>query len=657
MEGTTCVPAARRLVLTDDPLEAIANNDRHRLSRGASVDPAPAEPAELWTADDLATCNPGPYKFRAPTFAPRPWPMSTPVSQADYDRRFAAEFGTIHSILPIPNVCVAGGAAALPFTESYMKAGDVDIFIWGISDRTLLWKKVDEVARKIRIAYMGAGGGVAATIAETMTPGLVTFAIRYGPSGGRPAVKHKVQIILRAFIDIPNILYGFDVPSCCVAYDGVSTVMTYLAAWSHAWRANIVNPNYRSLTYEVRLEKYHSRGYALVLPNLRPGALEKGTPLQLPHLTLVPTVVRGPFAVGTISLPAGAPASSSDYDPIGARVWSISLTVGWAPAQINIQQLANGRGRYIVMGLTENNPRRQWQSDPTTSGIPYASYVNAEPCLHDIIPRSEFTRIVDQSTRSAVNRRGIVNNVVLRNLFGLTVAELSGFTSAAALAAAQNPGRRIDMSPSLARFRNALFAAYEEAPAAIDWWIVVDPSRQHTASRDPRIEDPEVWYGDAYVAEAKPPSNEDYIEALLGMVEGRQPVANDHSVFDGTCPLCFEPLVRGAINSVILPCGHIFHWSEVSGGCSGLHIWSIEHHNCPTCRRPFAGGSEVTTSSRQEEVVLINIVSWDGAVPGASPGAVPSAAPSASPGAEPSASPGAEPSAEPSASPGALIAW
>ena len=151
MEGATCEPAARRLVLTDDPFEAIANNDRGRVSRGPDVDPAVPE---LWTADDLAACNPGPYKFRAPTFAPRPWPMSTPVSQADYDRRFAAEFGTIYSILPIPNVCVAGGAAALPFAESYMKAGDVDIFIWGISDRTLLWKKVDEVARKIRTAFM-----------------------------------------------------------------------------------------------------------------------------------------------------------------------------------------------------------------------------------------------------------------------------------------------------------------------------------------------------------------------------------------------------------------------------------------------------------------------------------------------------------------------
>ena len=610
-----CVPAARRLVLTDDPLEAIANNDRHRSSRG-SVDPPPPE---LWTADDLAACNPGPYKFRAPTFAPRPWPMSTRVSQADYDRRFAAEFGIIHSILPIPNVCVAGGAAALPFAEAYMRAGDVDIFIWGISDCTLLWKKVDEVARKIRTAFMGAGGGGAVTIAERLTPGLVTFTVRYGPRDGRPATTHKVQIILRAFIDIPNILYGFDVPSCCVAYDGAVAVMTYLAAWSHAWRANIVNPNYRSLTYEARLEKYHNRGYALVLPNLRPGALEKGTPLQLPHLTLVPTAVRGPFAVGTIGLPAGTPAASSDYDPIGARAWSARSTVGWAPARINIQELASGRGLYTVMGITENNPRRQGQSDPATSGIPYASYVNAEPGLHEIIPRSELARVVDQSMRSVVNRRGVVNNVVLRNLFGLSVAELSGFTSAVALAAAQNPGRRIDMSPSLARFRNALFTAYEAAPSTIDWWIVVEPSRQHTASRDPRIEAPAVWYGDAYVGEAKPPTNEDYIEALLGLVEGRQPVANDHSVFDGTCPLCFEPLVRGTINSVILPCGHIFHWSEISGGCSGLHTWSTEHHNCPTCRRPFAGG-ETAAPPRQEEAVLINIVSWDGAVPtGAAP--------------------------------------
>ena len=48
---------------------------------------------------------------------------------------------------------------------------------------------------------------------------------------------------------VSALLHGFDVPACCVAYDGRATVMTSLAAWAHANRVNPVNPAYRSTTY------------------------------------------------------------------------------------------------------------------------------------------------------------------------------------------------------------------------------------------------------------------------------------------------------------------------------------------------------------------------------------------------------------------------
>lgn len=607
----------QKLALTDDPLEALAENDRHRRADGPE--------SGLWTVDQWAAAVPRQYKYVVQTLAPRHWPTATPLGQAEYNRRFATEFPEVASILPIENVYVAGGAAAWPFGESSVKVGDVDLFIAGIepADRVALWKKVAEVVRKLRRAFMrGAGdsGRRAAAVTETLSPGLVTFTASFTNEqyGGRYSDQkdaRKVQIILRAFPSVSGILHGFDVPACCVAYDGRRAYLTYLAAWAHAFRVNVVCPAYRSTTYEARLVKYFGRGYALALPHLRRGALAKDVPLQLPHLVLQPSIVRGLFAVGTAALPAGETAPESDYGPSRVRIWSLGEIVDWAPAHINIRQLAAGENRFVVMSLVEREARRRWRRPPldeNRKGIPFAKYTTAEPLFADVLPRALFEKTLDVAAKATVNGRGLINSVTLRRVFRLSGAEISRFTVAVSEALSRNPGRRLDMSPALARFRAALVAAYDAVPADVGWWIVTDPSRQYTVSLNPRIETPALWYGAAYAEEVKAPSTDDFVEALLATLEGRQGAAEDRPVFDSMCPLCRDPLARGVANSVILPCGHIFHWSETEDGCSGLYSWAVDHHNCPTCRRAFVdvGEDDDEFGPRRRPVAIPVDIEW-----------------------------------------------
>ncbi len=155
-------------------------------------------------------------------------------------------------------VCVAGGAAAWPFLEHDARTGDVDLFVYANDGRSLLYK-ADEVARKLRAEFSDA------SMSAALSPGLVTFMI------WRDGVFHK---ILRAFRDMEELLYGFEVGSCCVGFDGTTTFMTRLAMFSLMHRVNIVYPMYRGISYEVRLKKYFDRGLALV-----DGALVAGAPL------------------------------------------------------------------------------------------------------------------------------------------------------------------------------------------------------------------------------------------------------------------------------------------------------------------------------------------------------------------------------------------
>lgn len=77
----------------------------------------------------------------------------------------------------------------------------------------------------------------------------------------------EVQVILRLYKSISEILHGFDVDSCGFGWDGKNIWATQRAIHSITKRFNVVNFERLSPSYEYRLVKYAARGIPIYVPN------------------------------------------------------------------------------------------------------------------------------------------------------------------------------------------------------------------------------------------------------------------------------------------------------------------------------------------------------------------------------------------------------
>ena len=559
-----------RLSMSDDPMEIIDENEMHRHRcpmRGRTA---------LYTVDEWATLFPCGYRNRAATFAPERWPTATALKQDEYTCLFTLQFPEVHRLLlSVPGVCVAGGAAAWPFLKHDARTGDVDLFVYANDDRSLMCK-ADDVARKLRAEFSDA------SMSEALSPGLVTFLI------WREGVFSKIQLILRAFSGMDELLYGFDVGSCCVGFDGATTFMTRLAMFSLMHRVNIVFPMYRSISYEARLKKYFDRGVALVLPHLVDGALVEGAALELPHLTLTPRLVRGRFAAGTVA--TSASGHVSDYDTSMHEWLKMSSwnRIRRGVNQKNIALVASGKADFVVLG----------------ESLRYAEYAESPPTLAEILPPRVIESHIDRAIARAVTSLGLVNVACLRRLFGMTDAQLSTFAVAACDAVCRRAGR-VDATHALGPFRRALLEKYRAATErAIEWCIVVDPQRQYTATRNPTPESNRAWYGDRAFSETQPADSTD---ASLVAIFGRLEAPFD-AAYASVCALC-QYEVASSADKITLKCGHTFHWEGDAGGCKGLFAWAVtlRRDTCPMCRRVFASGGAHGASGEPARAVRLEV--------------------------------------------------
>ena len=558
-----------------DAAELIAHNDAFRRDDG----PDGLVRLDAWARSDRF----GMYVPKYATVAPRGWTGGQAITQRDYTARLEAKFPEIVAIVrSTEGLCVAGGAAAWPILGS--DVGDVDLFLYGLADatRAARWAKVHEIAEKIRAAFADARYEM-----EAMSEGLVTFHVTRegasGPSAEDPRL--TIQLVLRAYASLGGILHGFDVPACCVGFDGEETLMTALCASALLYRAMVVHPAYQSPSYAYRLAKYFRRGCALVFVHMRPEALERDVTLALGGygLRVTPRVVRGRLAIGDVE----AGAETSDYVPETPsrpsrypRRHAYPRRV-YALAAANTVQLASGKRRFALAGASAPSAYGRH----TRATLPFASYAATEPTFADVLPRASFERVVDATVRGAV-ANGRVNARSLRRVLGLGDAEIAELTVAAA--GAFETARRIGAAGALAPFRASLVAKYDATPAALEWWIVADPSRQFSATRDPRPSSPREWYGAAFAERVDAPTKDETIDGLLARLGGGR---SAEAYAEGTCALCLCDIVRGAANSMTLECGHTFHVTSAGqDSCPGLLAWltRADRMTCPMCRSPVA---------------------------------------------------------------------
>ena len=140
---------------------------------------------------------------------------------------------------------VAGGKifSILFGTQSH----DIDIFLYG--------QEYDNAVNTI-IGYTNDYINDLKKLVRTKNA--VTFVVRD---------KDEIQIILRLYRTVSEILHGFDVDSCSMGYDGENIYLTERALYAIQHGYNTVNFDRLSNSYEARLAKYGTRGMAVKIPN------------------------------------------------------------------------------------------------------------------------------------------------------------------------------------------------------------------------------------------------------------------------------------------------------------------------------------------------------------------------------------------------------
>ena len=81
-------------------------------------------------------------------------------------------------------------------------------------------------------------------------------------------IDEKIQIIFRIYLNISEILHGFDIGASAVGFDGTNVYFTSLSRFSYENQCNILDLTRRSTSYEYRLKKYFDQGFSIVLPDL-----------------------------------------------------------------------------------------------------------------------------------------------------------------------------------------------------------------------------------------------------------------------------------------------------------------------------------------------------------------------------------------------------
>ncbi|KAF2817234.1 ankyrin repeat protein [Mytilinidion resinicola] len=123
----------------------------------------------------------------------------------DWNNVVAAGSSVVTSLLPVPEKYKSSKRALRQYYhEIVAPASDVDLFLYGLSEEEAV-KKIIQIETKIRDAIL-------TETTTVRTKNAITIASQY-------PTRH-VQIVLRIYKSVSEILTGFDVDCSCAAYDG-----------------------------------------------------------------------------------------------------------------------------------------------------------------------------------------------------------------------------------------------------------------------------------------------------------------------------------------------------------------------------------------------------------------------------------------------------
>lgn len=168
------------------------------------------------------------------------------------------------------NVVVAGSAAVTPllpipskqasskrqirnwYHNSIAPASDVDLFLYDLTE--------EQAIEKIKQIELAVTDAILEETITVRTKNAITIISKH-------PIRH-VQIVLRIYKSMSEVLTGFDVDCSCAAYDGSQVYLSPRALAAFVTQTNTIDLSRRSPSYENRLSKYSHRGFEVHWPPL-----------------------------------------------------------------------------------------------------------------------------------------------------------------------------------------------------------------------------------------------------------------------------------------------------------------------------------------------------------------------------------------------------
>jgi hypothetical protein len=175
------------------------------------------------------------------------------LAEMDWSNVVAAGSSVVTSLLPVPSESKSSiRALRTYYHEKIAPASDVDLFIYGLTEEQAK-EKIKDIESRIEDSILH-------DTTTIRTKHTITIVSQY-------PTRH-VQIVLRIYKNLSEILTGFDVDCSCVAYDGSQVWAAPRAIASYMTQTNPIDLTRRSPSYENRLAKYSQRGFEVHWPLL-----------------------------------------------------------------------------------------------------------------------------------------------------------------------------------------------------------------------------------------------------------------------------------------------------------------------------------------------------------------------------------------------------
>ncbi|KAK3356243.1 hypothetical protein B0H65DRAFT_72260 [Neurospora tetraspora] len=173
--------------------------------------------------------------------------------ELNWDNVVAAGSSVVNCILPVPKKYSGSKRLMREFYhEKFSPASDVDLFLYGLTEEQAI-EKIKEIESQVRDALL-------CETTTVRTKHAVTICSQY-------PTRH-IQIVLRIYKSVSEILTGFDIDCSGAAYDGKQVYCTPRALQSYMTQTNHIDLTRRSPSYENRLSKYSRRGFEVYWPEL-----------------------------------------------------------------------------------------------------------------------------------------------------------------------------------------------------------------------------------------------------------------------------------------------------------------------------------------------------------------------------------------------------